>query len=238
MKTPPLGILYLIPISIGESPIERYQPKYNLDLIAGMEAFVVENIKTARRYIKHISPSRDLERVKIWQIDKHDDYSFPHEAIEWIQAGKDVGLMSEAGCPAVADPGSNLISKVHQMGTRIVPLVGPCSILLALMGSGFNGQQFCFHGYLPFSPSQRKSLFDNLIRRCQQGETQIFIEAPYRNDKLLQELIRTLPSHLRLCVAADLTTDREEIISLPMPAWRRASLPDLHKRPTIFLLSK
>ena len=237
MKSDKVGTLYLIPISIGEVPADYYQPRHNVDIISGLSTYVVENAKTARRYIKSVCPDRDISELTILEIDKHDAYAFPPQALQLLREGQDMGLMSEAGCPAVADPGSNLVAEAHRIGARVVPLVGPSSILLSLMASGFNGQSFSFHGYIPFDAQRRKELFGEFVKRSNRGETQIFIEAPYRNDKLIDELLRILPSEFRLCVACDLTTEREEIISRSVASWKVTDRPSFHKRPCIFLIS-
>lgn len=234
-----LGQLWLIPITIGSSNPQRYQPQENIEIIGRLKHFVVENARTARQYIKHLLPSSDISSLEIIEIDKHDGYKYPKEIVmNWLLSGLDVGLMSEAGCPAVADPGSLVVHDCHLSGIKVTPLVGPSSIILSLMASGFSGQSFAFHGYLPFDSKQRKRVLQEFTQRAISGETQIFIEAPYRNDKLIQELASTLPSNIEICVAIDLTTDQEEIHRYPPKEWvkRLKGGFTCHKRPAIFLL--
>ncbi len=236
MTTNCLGSLFLLPVMLGDTEVERYLPPYNIAVMRRLSCFVVENIKTARRCIKKICPEAVIANLEFFEIDKHDNYAFPAEALERLRLGVDVGLMSEAGCPAVADPGSNLVRSVHEIDVPVVPLVGPSSILLALMASGLNGQRFCFQGYLPLEAGNRRKLLDQLLLRARQGETQIFIETPYRNDKLLQELIDTLPPTLRIGVATNLTCANEQILVHTVKTWKQLPKPLLHKQPTVFLI--
>lgn len=233
------GKLWLIPISIGDAPLERYQPMENTERMARLKHFVVENARTARQYIKKTVPSADISALNIIEIDKHNGYEYPKESVlRLLNTGEDVGLMSEAGCPAVADPGHLVVRDCHRAGIRVVPMVGPSSILLSLMASGFTGQRFAFHGYLPFDKQERRKKLTELQNRALGGETQIFIEAPYRNDKLIRELTSALPKSLELCVAVDLTTDKEEIHRYPLSEWTKYldKGAEWHKRPAIFLI--
>ena len=232
------GRLYLIPISLGDAPVECYQPGDNLRILSELTTFVVENAKTARQYIKTVLPETKISELTIYEVDKHNGYTYPAEVMQALLSGTDVGLMSEAGCPAVADPGSLVVKDAHLKGVQVVPLVGPSSILLSLMASGFSGQRFTFLGYLPIDDKKRKALFTDMVHRVRTyGETQIFIETPYRNDKLIAELCKALPDSLHLCVAVDLTTAKEEIHRYSVREWKRvAGGLDLHKRPAIFLI--
>lgn len=232
------GRLYLIPISLGDAPVERYQPGENLRILSQLTTFVVENAKTARQYIKSVLPESKISELTIYEVDKHNGYAYPVEVMQTLLSGTDVGLMSEAGCPAVADPGSLIVKEAHLKGVQVVPLVGPSSILLSLMASGFSGQRFTFLGYLPIDDKKRKNLFADMAHRVRAyGETQIFIETPYRNDKLIAELCKTLPDAMHLCVAVDLTTAEEEIHRHSIKEWKKvASGISLHKRPAIFLI--
>lgn len=233
------GCLWLIPITIGSPVVERYQPSENVAIIERTKHFVVENARTARQYIKQIIPTANISLLNIIEIDKHNGYSYPREEVfSILHRGEDIGLMSEAGCPAVADPGHLVVKDCHKAGIRVVPLVGPSSILLSLMASGFNGQSFAFHGYLPFDSQDRKKKLQELQQRASKGETQIFIEAPYRNDKLIHELASTLPSPLEICVAVDLTSQNEEIYRMSPREWITllAQGKSWHKRPAIFLI--
>lgn len=237
------GTLYLIPVTLGETTTERYCPDYNRSLISRLDHYVVENARTARRCIRSICRDKDLDSVTLMEVDKHKGYSYPQEQVlSLLKAGTDVGFMSEAGCPCVADPGSIVVSDCHKAGIPVVPLVGPSSIILSLMASGFTGQSFAFHGYLPFDDkSRRQVLADGVARIRKSGETQIFIEAPYRNDRLLKELTTTLPKDLSLCMAVDLTSDQEEIYRMTITEWRdflSSGKKSWHKRPAIFLIGK
>lgn len=235
------GTLYLIPVTLGEAPADRYCPEYNRALLRRIDCYVAENARTARRCLRALCEEKDLDRVTLLEVDKHDGYSYPREQVlSLLRAGTDVGLMSEAGCPCVADPGSIVVRDCHRAGFRVVPLVGPSSILLSLMASGFTGQSFAFHGYLPFDEGARRHLLSEAVARLRRsGETQIFIEAPYRNDRLLRELADTLPPELSLCMAVDLTGDREEVHRHTIAEWRRllaSGSRSWHKRPAIFLI--
>lgn len=236
------GCLYLIPIAIGDSPVNSYQPTHNLDILSSTSIFVVENARTARQYIKSVLPETDISTLTIYEADKHNGYKYPRtEVIENLKSGENVGLMSEAGCPAVADPGHHVVLDCHKAGIQVIPLVGPSSILLSLMGSGFSGQSFCFHGYLTFDPKERrKQLLEMQRRVVHNGETQIFIEAPYRNDKLIKELAEILSPSTELCMAVDLTTKQEEIHRKTMAEWNTTMRKGAswHKRPAIFLIGR
>lgn len=236
------GKLYLIPIAIGDTSVERYLPKENIDILKHLKSYVVENARTTRQYLRSILPQLDISSLNIYEADKHDGYSYPRdEVMERLNAGEDIGLVSEAGCPAVADPGSLVVADCHKVGVQVVPLVGPSSILLSLMASGFSGQYFSFHGYLPFDTDERRHTILNWQKSCQErGETHIFIEAPYRNNKLLKELSDLLNPHQKLCMAVDLTTPNEEIIVKPISDWKKliSSGKSWQKRPAIFLIGK
>ena len=232
----------MIPVELGDANPGRYAPLFNLTLLEGLDTLVVENARTARQYIRKLFPDKDIASMQIFEIDKHRGYRYPKAEVLNIlkEEGRDVGFMSEAGCPGVADPGARVVEDCHKAGITVVPLVGPSSILLGLMASGFSGQNFRFRGYLPFDKEQRKQAFKEIASRAEkQAETQIFIEAPYRNDSLLSELALALPGNLSICMCIDLTTDREEIIRLKVSEWR-TRLADkqltFHKRPAIFLV--
>lgn len=236
------GVLYLIPISIGNSDKSYYQPPNNLKIISEINTFVVENARTARQYIKSVLPTCNISELTIWELDKHKEYKYPkQEVLDILMSGQHVGLMSEAGCPAVADPGHHVVADCHRAGVRVVPLVGPSSILLALMGAGFSGQVFTFHGYLPFDTAERRKQLLEIQRRANKmGETHIFIEAPYRNDKLLKELCEVLSPTTELCMAIDLTTEEEEIHRKSLSEWAQELKrgKTWHKRPAIFIIGR
>lgn len=236
------GRLYLIPIELGDVEVERYQPPRTMELLARLRYYVVENARTARRYLSRAVPRLDISSITLYELDKHHGYAYPNEEVlELLNGGEDVGVMSEAGCPGVADPGHRVVTDCHHAEIQVVPLVGPSSILLSLMASGFSGQHFSFHGYLPHErAARRRHLLECQRRVVEQGETQIFIEAPYRNDPLIRELCELLSPTLQLSVAVDLTTREEEITTLPLSLWSKRIGKGLsyHKRPAIFLLGR
>jgi len=206
-----------------------------LKVIEGTDHYVVEHEKNARRFIKSICPQKNQAELKLSTINKFTD---PLEIPEFIQPcleGFDLGIISDAGCPGVADPGAEIIHIAHKYGIKIVPLVGPSSILLALMASGLNGQKFAFHGYLPIDKDERKQSLKQLEKQSQQeGQTQIFIETPYRNNQLLEAMTKSLKGDTLLCVACNLTLQDEFILSQEVNLWQPAAY-DLHKKPCIFL---
>lgn len=230
--------LYLIPVLLGDTPVSRVIPAYNLEVILRIKYFIVENIRTARRFLKKAIPSLSIDELTFYELNKHTSPAEWAAYLAPLAAGADVGVLSEAGCPAVADPGADVVAIAQRKGYRVVPLVGPSSILLAVMGSGFNGQSFAFHGYLPIEAAQRTAAIRKLEQRIySENETQLFIETPYRNNKLAEELIRTCKPSTKLCIASDLTCSDESIRTLGVKEWA-GRLPDLSKKPTIFLLYK
>ena len=237
------GTLYMIPVELGETETERYIPPYNLSVMDRLEVFVVENARTARQYLRKLFKDKDLNSLNIYEVDKHEGYKYPKEEVfNCLRRGIDVGFMSEAGCPGVADPGAKVVEDCHKGGFRIEPLVGPSSILLGLMASGFSGQSFKFRGYLPFDKEKRKNAFKDIALKSEKySETQIFIEAPYRNDTLLKELSEALPPTLSICLCVELTTPKEEIIRKTAREWKALIAEkklSFHKRPAIFLVGK
>jgi len=197
--------------------------------------FFAENIRTARRYLRSIDKAMNIEEVQFAEIN---NLVPPDIALleKWLKEGNDIGIMSEAGCPAMADPGSILVAKAHEMNVTVIPLTGPSSVLLALIASGFNGQGFRFNGYLPVKDPLRSKAIKELEQvSASRNETQIFIETPYRNNQLLQELLRNCKHATRICIAADITGDNETIKTLSVAEWKK-QVPDLHKIPVVFLL--
>lgn len=229
--------LYLFPVPLSESSkVADVLPEGNALLLKGIRHYIVENVRSARRFMKRVDPSIDVNQITFTVLDEHTRPEEVAAMLEPLAAGQPMGVISEAGCPAVADPGADAVAVAQSRGFKVVPLVGPSSILMALMGSGFNGQSFAFNGYLPIDPAKRAAKFKEMERRIrQERQTQIFIETPYRNNKLIDELTRTLPKGLRLCVASDITGDRESILTRPLSAWAKATY-DYSKIPTIFLL--
>lgn len=231
--------LYLIPVGLGESAaVETYLPPIVLDTIQTLDHFIVENAKTARKFLKILGYTRPIQEVKFQLLNEHTSEKEVEALLAPLKAGKDVGIMSEAGCPGVADPGSLVVARAHALGIRVVPFVGPSSILLALMASGLSGQHFEFHGYLPIETEKRKQKLLYLSKTAKaQKMTHLFIETPYRNQKLLDLLLKTCPAERQLCIACDLTLPTEWIQTHPIAKWQHMeTLPDLGNRPAIFLL--
>lgn len=231
------GTLYLIPTPLGEEgDLNAILPEDVRSIALSLETFVVENAKTARHVLKRYGITKPLQEIAIATLDEHTPQEKIKELLAPLLAGKDVGLMSEAGCPAVADPGAQLVQLAHEKDIKVVPLVGPSSLLLALMGSGMNGQSFAFLGYLPANREARvKKLaeIEKESRACRQ--TQLFIEAPYRNQQMLEDIFIACRPETRLCVATDITQPSESIVTRPVSAWKKQP-PEIHKKPTIFLL--
>jgi tetrapyrrole methylase family protein len=230
-------ILYLIPTPLGAPDTPCLLPHEQAQ-ITGLTDFVVEAEKTARAHLKHLGVTTPIRELNLQTLNEHTDLKTLPELLKPLQEGRSMGILSEAGCPAVADPGANLVALAHRHGYEVRPLVGPSSLLLALMASGANGQNFAFKGYLPSEKSERIAALKSLEQRSrQQNETQLFIETPYRNDALLADALETLQPETRLCTATDLTLPTQEIISQTVAAWRKLkTLPNLKKRPTIFVL--
>lgn len=230
--------LYLIPVTLGETGHDRVLPAYNREVILSLKHFIVENIRTARRFLKKTEPSIVIDELIFTELNEHTSPEDVSGMLAPMAAGESVGVMSEAGCPAVADPGADVVAIAQRKGYRVVPLVGPSSILMALMASGFNGQSFAFHGYLPVEASKRTDRIKALEARIYtENTTQIFIETPYRNDKLLEDIVRICKPSTRLCVACDITCDDEYIKTRPVKEWTKDP-PDLKKKPAIFLIYK
>ncbi len=228
--------LYLIPVNISSAAPAAVMPQENIEIARRIKHFIVENVRTARRFLKAVDPGIDIDSITFTELSEHTPESEVPAMLAPIEAGEAVGVMSEAGCPAVADPGALAVAEAQRRGMRVVPLVGPSSLLLALMGSGFNGQSFAFLGYLPFESSKRSRAFSDMQRDiAHRRQTQIFIETPYRNNKLIAELCRRMPAEMLLCVASDLTGPEEKIITMPLRRWATARY-DYDRRPTVFLL--
>ena len=228
--------LYLIPSTMSDAPVGDVLPAGNIALCREIKHYVVENIRTARRFLKRCDRDIDIDSLTFTVLDEHTSPADVPAMLAPIEQGLPVGVISEAGCPAVADPGADLVAVAQQRGITVVPLVGPSSIIMSLMASGFNGQTFASTGYLPdasrATPESLRAM-ENLIRTRQQ--TQIFIETPYRNNRLIAELVSSLPSGMRLCVASDITGPKQEIITLPLAKWAKRAY-NYDKVPTIFLL--
>lgn len=232
------GTLYLIPTRLGDNPPLEVLPISIKKVIEDLDYYIVENEKTARRFIKRVTPSKSQPSLKLSVLNKYTTEAERNTYLNACLEGESVGLLSEAGCPAIADPGSDIVSLAHQMNIRVVPLVGPSSILLALMASGMNGQGFTFNGYLPIDKSERKSKIKALERiSAELNQAQIFIETPYRNMKMLEDLTKTLQPNTRICIACDITLPTEYIRTKTAKDWKQ-NKEDLHKRPAIFIIQK
>lgn len=228
--------LFLIPVTLGETSIEQVLPAYNKDMILQINHFIVENIRTARRFLKKVDSSIDIDTLTFYELNKHTKAEEIGNYLLPLKEGKHVGVISEAGCPAIADPGADIVAIAQQKGYKVVPLVGPSSILMALMASGFNGQSFSFQGYLPVDSNERIKKIKNLEQRIyKEDQTQIFIETPYRNHKLAEDLIKNCTPSTKLCIAMNITCEDEYIKTLPVKNWTK-QLPDMDKKPCIFLI--
>ncbi|NAS13361.1 SAM-dependent methyltransferase [Poritiphilus flavus] len=230
------GELYLIPTTLGDNEPLVVLPISIKRAIEDIDHYIVEHEKSARRFIKKVSPRKSQPGLHIEQLNKFTEAEQIQSFLDPCLEGYPVGILSEAGCPGIADPGAEVVRIAHEKNIRVIPLVGPSSIILGLMASGLNGQNFAFNGYLPIESADRKSAikqFERISKERQQ--TQIFIETPYRNDKLLAELLRVLGKHTQLCVAADLTLDSEFVLTRSITEWKSMNLPELHKRPAIFI---
>ena len=231
-----LGTLYLIPSPLGESALDTILPEQVRAIAARLDTFVVEHPKTARAFLKQIVTHTPLQQLNLLVLDEHTPETELTTLLAPLLAGKDVGLISEAGCPAVADPGANLVRLAHQKHIRVVPLSGPSSILLSLMASGLSGQHFAFHGYLPVDKTERKKKLLELEQAsASRNETEIFIETPYRNRQMLEAILETCGDSTALCVAVDVTLATESIQTKTVAQWKK-NLPEIDKRPAVFLL--
>ncbi len=232
------GKLYLIPTTMGDCEPMDVLPQTVKRCIDFIDNYIVENEKTARKFIKSVQPEKVQATLRLTALNKHTEISEHNKMIQPCLEGKNIGLMSEAGCPGIADPGAAIVKIAHEKGIQVVPLVGPSSILLAMMASGMNGQSFTFNGYLPIDKSEKKSALKNLEKLSHdKNQSQIFIETPYRNNKLLEDLIQTLQPNTHLCVATDITLPTEYIKTLRVNDWKKTKV-DLHNRPTIFIIHK
>lgn len=237
MQAPRTGRLYLIPVPLGQTPIAVALPQSVRACAQRLSHFVAENAKAARAFLKALPSDWPLQQIEIQELNEHTAASALPQLLAPTLGGSDLGLVSEAGCPAVADPGAALVALAHRQGIQVVPLVGPSAILLALMGSGLSGQSFTFHGYLPSSSQEREKRLRDLEKESRLLQrTQIFIETPYRNRQMLESLVNACAAGTRICVATDLTLDTEQITTRPAAAWRSQPLPEIARRPTVFLM--
>ncbi len=232
----PKGTLFLIPVPLADNASAKSYTPYLVDTINQISEYIVENEKTARKFLKEAGLKIPQNELLIHDYGKHSRESGLAQFFTGLEAGKPVGLMSEAGCPGIADPGADIVAEAHRRDIQVIPLVGPSSILLALMASGFNGQSFTFHGYLPIDKVLRAKRIKELEGYAERlNQTQLFIETPFRNNQILEEILRTCNPKTRLCIACNITAEDELIKTLNIADWKKQT-PDLHKKPTIFLL--
>ena len=230
--------LYLLPVTLGDTPLSNVLPQYNSEIIAGIRHFIVENVRSARRFLRKVDPQFDIDGSQFFELNKHTSPDAVSTFLEPLSKGLPVGVISEAGCPAVADPGADVVAIAQRKGYKVVPLVGPSSIILSVMASGFNGQSFAFNGYLPVKPDERVKKLRQLEQRIYNEEqTQLFIETPYRNEKMVEDILATCRPQTKLCIAANITCEGEYVRTRTVKEWR-GKVPDLSKIPCIFLLYK
>lgn len=230
--------LYLLPVMLGETPIESVLPVYNKEIILQIKHFIVENVRSARRFLKKVDSGIDIDSLTFYPLNKHTSSEDISGYLQPLAGGLPMGVLSEAGCPAVADPGADVVAIAQKKNLKVVPLVGPSSIILSVMASGFNGQSFAFYGYLPIEPDERGKTLKKLEQRIyEENQTQLFIETPYRNQKMMEDILRHCKPQTKLCIAANVTCQGEYIKTRAIKEWR-GKLPDLSKIPCIFLLYK
>jgi 16S rRNA (cytidine1402-2'-O)-methyltransferase len=228
--------LYLIPTNLAPDANHTLTPQI-FDAVKNIDAYFVEELRTARRFIGSLKIGKVIDNIEFQILDKKTSEIVIESRLKrWQSESKDVGVMSEAGCPAVADPGALAVKIAHRLGIEVIPLVGPSSILLALMGSGFSGQSFAFHGYLPIDRPDRIKGLAKLARLASENQTQIFMETPFRNNQVLEDILANVNGEMKLCIATDITDKQQFIKTLSINQWKK-TIPDLHKKPTIFLLS-
>lgn len=229
--------LYLFPVPMGDAAPAEVLPARNLELLGQVRHFVVENVRSARRFLRRACPDLVIDECTFTELSEHTPAAEAEMMLGPLEQGLPMGVISEAGCPAVADPGADIVAVAQRRGLPVVPLVGPSSIILSLMASGMNGQHFTFLGYLPIEKPRRAAALRDIDRAARSGHTQIFIETPYRNNRLVAELTESLSAGVRLCVASDIGGSRESIVTLTAAQWRKRSY-DYSKIPTIFLVSQ
>lgn len=230
--------LYLIPVTLGDSAIDKVIPKYNLEIILSIKHFIVENLRSARRFLKKCDPSINIEELTFYELNKHTNRDTIGNYLNAMSKGESIGIISESGCPAIADPGADVVEIAQRRGYKVTPLVGPSSILMSLMASGFNGQSFAFHGYLPIDNGEKIRRIKQLENRSySENQTHIFIETPYRNQKLAEDLISHSKPQTKMCIAMNVSLDNEYIVTKTMKEWK-GKLPEMHKQLCVFLIHK
>jgi len=230
------GKLYLIPNTLGEPNIHSVIPRDVINAVKPLKHFIAEHSKTARAFLKLVEIDHAQNELEFFELNKFTDRTQLRPFLEPITKGFDMGLISDAGCPGIADPGAEIVDLAHQMDIQVVPFVGPSSILLAHMASGMNGQSFAFNGYLPIDKNERKKKLQFLDNLAQKGQSQSFIETPYRNKQMFQDLLSMCKSQTKLCIAYDISLKGESIQTKSIQAWKKVSVPDFHKKPCIFIL--
>ena len=230
------GKLYLIPSPLGEGATHSI-PAYVLAQLHRLDFIIAERGKTARAFMRATQPTKPFSEITFFELNKHTAPEELQDFIAPLENGSDVGLLSEAGCPGVADPGATMVELAHKKEIEVVPMVGPSSLLLALMASGMNGQSFCFHGYLPpKKPKLNKALLKLEQMAYRHRQTQLFIETPYRNNPLLAEALNTLHAETKFCIATELTLKNQSVLTKTIADWKKSGVPDIHKKPTVFLI--
>lgn len=230
--------LYLLPVTLGDTPLDKVLPSYNLEVIAHIRHFIVEDVRSARRFLKKVNKEFDIDSMTFYPLNKHTSPADISGYLKPLQKGNPMGVISEAGCPAVADPGADVVAIAQQKNLKVVPLVGPSSIILSVMASGFNGQSFSFNGYLPIEAGERAKKLKQLEQRVYtEQQTQLFIETPYRNNRLMEDILHHCRPQTKLCIAANITCEDQYIKTQSVKNWQ-GHLPDLSKTPCIFLLYK
>ena len=230
--------LYLIPVTLGDTSIEKVLPSYNKEIILGIKHFIVEDVRSARRFLKKVERSINIDELSFYTLNKHTSAEEISGYLKPLLGGESMGVISEAGCPAVADPGADVVAIAQRKNLKVVPLVGPSSIILSVMGSGFNGQSFAFHGYLPIDPSERIKRIKVLEQRIYSvNKTRPPSATPYRNNKMMEDIVKNCRPQTKLCIAANITCEDEYIKTKTVKEWQ-GKLPDLSKIPCIFLIYK
>ena len=229
------GNIYMIPVTLGNADHNMSIPRGTVEITLSIRLFAVEDVRTARRYLRSLDKEFPIDETIFFPVGKHSDKVGLDAFFHRVAGGIDAGVMSEAGMPGLADPGSIITAEAHRRNIRVIPLTGPSSVMLALVASGLNGQSFVFHGYLPVDAQGRQKAIRDLEKRSAGGQTQIFMETPFRNGKMLQDILTVCNPSTRLCIAADITLITEEIRTMTVAGWR-AAMPDLEKRPAVFLI--
>ena len=230
--------LYLLPVPLGDTPVEKVLPSYNKEIILQIRHFIVEDVRSARRFLKKVDRDINIDELTFYPLNKHTSPEAISGYLKPLQEGHSMGVISEAGCPAVADPGADVVAIAQRKNLKVVQLVGPSSIILSVMGSGLNGQSFAFNGYLPIDPGERQKRLKELEQRVySEHQTQLFIETPYRNNKMLEDILKACRPQTKVCVAANITCEGEYIKTKTVQEWK-GHLPDLTKIPCIFLIYK